>query len=120
MSEKHNWPKKADFHKPATNAVILAIYDFGHIRDLKSLHAHPHFRGQADLMPIYFEADDQKFALEFIINNVNAEPDNKALANVGKRLKSLIGPLDRPIAVRLAGQGWVIEPKVWLDKISAH
>lgn len=120
MKQSKRWPLKANYRKLTRADGIALVNTFASIRGLESLRKHWNFRTLQDafLEPAGFCRHGLWCALQVVVDEVNAAPDDELLAKLAVLISKRLGPLDKPIAITLLGRGtacdsYAIYPQIW-------
>lgn len=115
------WPQWYDFDDLSLNDAAAFLNQFSAIYEPECIRVPNNFAYIAFKDPLSSDMFDICEALRFVIDTINANPVNERLAELGKRLRGYLGPLNKPIALTLVGSArhnYIIEPKAWLHEVN--
>jgi len=105
------WLQEARRSTLSKGDVVQVVDAYGKVRGLESLRDAKPLHQLTFIDPVAFAPDEQMYALTYIIDAVNAAPDDKAMVKVGKRLKRHFSAMNLPILVSLQGFHAVLQPQ---------
>jgi hypothetical protein len=121
MHNPNQWPQWYDFNDLSLNDAAAFLNQFSAIHEPECIRVPGNFKYIAFKDPFSCGMFDICEALRFVIDTINANPDDGRLAALGKRLRGYLGPLKKRIALTLVGNArhnYVIEPTAWLHEVN--
>jgi hypothetical protein len=121
MTKYNQWPQWYDFDDLSLNDAAALLNQFSAVHEPECLRMPGNFKYVAFKDPFSCGMFDICEALRFVIDTINANPDDERLAKLGKRLRGYLGPLNKRIALTLVGRArhsYIIVPEVWLHEVN--